>query len=90
MASSTLETIRETSVHVICKYSFLVLIFSFFTAVQVGFIEPKLKKLMKVGEPEDHVVQKESILIKGIIFFIGIIILFVVFQSKLIKCATGV
>jgi len=84
----SISTFKETTTHVICKYSFLVLIFSFFTAVQVGFIEPKLKKLIKVGDPEDHVVQKEDIIVKGLIFFIGIFVLLGLFQSKLIKCAT--
>ena len=80
---------KETASLVICKYSFLVLIFSFFTALEVGYLEPKLKKWMKIGTPKDQAVKKSEILVKGIIFFIGIFLLFVIFQDKLVKCATG-
>ena len=86
----TFKVFKETSSHVICKYSFLVLIFSFFTALEVGLIEPMLKKAMNFGEPEEHVVKKGEIIVKGIIFVVGITILFVLFQGKLVKCATGI
>ena len=82
-------TFKKASGHVICKYSFLVLTFSFFTALLVGIIEPTLKKVMKIGEPEEHVVKKDEVIVKGIIFFVGVSILFLLFQDNLVKCATA-
>ena len=85
-----MATFKGTTADVVCKYSFLVLIFSLFSTLQVGFLEPILKKGLKIGDQEDHEIKKEDILVKGIIFFIGMFILFVVFKGRLIKCATGV
>lgn len=83
------STFKETVSHVVCKYSFLVLVFSFFTALQVGLLEPAIKKMAKVGDPEEHVIKTGDILVKGMIFFVGMMILFTVFKDRLVKCATG-
>ena len=77
----------ETIAHILCKYSFLVLIFGFLGGLQISYFEPLLKKLLGFGTDKDQKVKKEDLLIKTIVFVVGIFILFVLFRDKLTKCA---
>jgi hypothetical protein len=83
-------SIKEVTQHVVCKYTLLVLVFSFFSAVLVGWVEPTIKKLVKVGEPEEHEIKKKDILMKGLTFIVGLGFLFALFGDKFIECASGI
>ena len=84
-----MSSLKDAVLHVVCKYSFLVLIFSLFGAIQVGFIEPKMRKLLKLGHPDEHEIKTDDLTVKIVIFVVGISILFLLFKNKLIQCAAG-
>jgi hypothetical protein len=71
---------------IVCKYAFIVLIFSFLSTLQISFIEPRLKKALGVGDPSEHKVDTMNIMIKTIVFFTGILILWLLFREHLLKC----
>ena len=73
---------------IICKYVLLVLVFSLFGALQLYLFEPPLKKLLKIGPSNEHEVKWEIILVKSIIFVVGVLILFLMFGNRFLKCTT--
>jgi hypothetical protein len=76
----------QTTIEIVCKYSFLVLIFSLLGALQIHLFEPPFKKAMKIGDPSEHEVKWEIILMKFVGFVTGVLLLIVLFGKGFFKC----